>query len=634
MRSLVTAVIAAIEAVAVALAGIAVVAVPAVLIWVITFGLAAEPASVAADVTGVWLLAHFVPLHFSVSAEAALSLGLAPEALDFTLSLAPLGITLISVLLALRAGWRFAGRGGVGAMGVVGGIVGFGAVALVAAVFAAPLIEWTSMQAALSAASVYGVASAAAFLVRAGRDGHPWWAGSVRQALRAIEYLGVRSGAALPSRAAELLRLAGAALALVFGIAAVAFAVAVATGYADVTALAQSLQLDPIGSLTLFLVQIALMPIAIVWSVAWMSGTGFAIGAGSSVTPFETLLGPLPALPMLGVLPDGWGERGAFAPGALVVAALALGVLFARRPALRRASWPAALAITVLAAGLVGLCVAGASALATGSLGPDRLASNGPEAWLTGGVVALEVGGGLLIGVVVGRFDAAKVRAAMPEAIPGIGGGRGTRPGAAEAQAPEDDVDFEAAVDEALELGADRRSAARRWKVAGRLDADDRAAPPVTAGSLASTPFSVEHSGASGTDGFETDAFETDAFETDAFETDASGTDGFETDAFETGAREAESVDTESVDTESVDTESFETEELARPARGRTRPGTAGDPQPGATAEPAPGVDELTDEAALLQAFAWDAESPTDAAAEEPPETERRSGWRWPGRGR
>ncbi|MGW9021844.1 cell division protein PerM [Leucobacter chromiiresistens] len=610
MRSLVTAVIAAIEAVAVALAGIAVVAIPAVLIWVITFGLAAEPAAVAADVTGVWLLAHFVPLHFSVSAEAALSLGLAPEALDFTLSLAPLGITLISVLLALRAGWRFAGRGGVGAMGVLGGVVGFGAVALVASVFAAPLIEWTSMQAALSAASVYGVASAAAFLVRAGRDGHPWWEGSVRQALRAIEYLGVRSGAALPSRAAELLRLAAAALALVFGIAAVAFAVAVATGYADVTALAQSLQLDPIGSLTLFLVQVALMPIAIVWSVAWMSGTGFAIGAGSSVTPFETLLGPLPALPMLGVLPDGWGERGAFAPGALVVAALVLGVLFARRPALRRASWPAALVITVLAAALVGLCVAGASALATGSLGPDRLASNGPDAWLTGGVVALEVGGGLLIGVIAGRFDAAKVRAAMPDAIPGIGGVRGARPAAAEAPgapgAPDADadVDFEAAVDEALELGADRRSAATRWSDAGRPDAF-------------------------GTEAFETGAVDTEAHDTDAFETDA-----FETEALETGAVDTEAHDTDAHEAGVFDTESFETEELARPARGGARPGTAADPRPGAAADATPGADELTDEAALLQAYAWDAESPTAPADEEPPETERRPGWRWPGRGR
>ncbi|MEV8337183.1 DUF6350 family protein [Leucobacter sp. NPDC077196] len=563
MRSLVTAVIAAIEAVAVALAGLAVVAVPAVLVWVITFGLAAEPASVAADVAGVWLLAHFVPLQFSVSAEAALSLGLTPEALSFSLSLAPLGITLISVLLALRAGWRFAGRGGVGAMGVLGGIVGFGAVSLGAAVVAAPLLEWTAMQAAFSAAAVYGGASAVAFLVRAGRDGHPWWEAAVRRILRGLEYLGVRSGAALPHRAADMIRLAAAALALVFGIAAVGFAIAVATGYADVTALTQGLQLDPIGSLTLFLAQLALVPLAIVWSLAWMSGTGFEIGAGSSVTPFETLLGPLPALPMLGVLPEGWGERGAFAPGLLVVAALALGILFARRPGMRRASWPAAVAISLLAAALTGLAVAGISALSRGSMGPDRLASNGPDAWLTGGFIALEVGGGLLIGTIAGRFDVAKIRAALPSAVPSAVPGSGVlhrrHETADTASVHEDDVDFDSAVDEALDIAADRD-------------------------------------------------------ETDAFATDVSEAATLMPNDQETAA--------------------YATEELALTDSG-FEPSQAATTETAGSADRAAEAltDELTDEATLVEAYAWDAETPAAEESEDHPKPGRRAGWRWPSRG-
>lgn len=634
MRSLVTAVIAAIEAVAVALAGIAVVAVPAVLVWVITFGLAAEPASVAADVTGIWLLAHFVPLHFSLSAETALGLGLAPEALSFTLSLVPLGITLISVLLALRAGWRFAGRGGVGAMGVLGGAVGFGAVALAAAALAAPLIEGSAVQAALSAAAVYGAASCAAFLVRAGRDGHPWWESGVRIALRGLEYLGVRFGAALPSRAAEMFRLAAAAFALMLGIAALGFAVAVAVGYADVTALAQSLQLDPIGSLTLFLAQLALVPLAIVWSLAWMSGAGFEIGAGSSVTPFETLLGPLPALPMLGVLPDGWGERGALAPGVLVIAALALGVLFARRPGMRRASWPAAVSITVLAAVLSGLSVAGLSALARGSMGPDRLASNGPDPWLTGGLIALEVGGGLLIGVIAGRFDAAKFRAALPSVVPAAVASGGLLPGRAAAADPapgagvgagvgagadaggdSDDVDFETAVDEALVLAADR-DAAR-----GRRAVEDATAD-------------MHEIDAMRTAGDETDAFDTAAFDAEAFGTEPTRAEASDGQEFGT-----ETFDTETFDTEAFDTEAFDTEAFvpAEPLRSGSDEPTVDDASDEGEAESRPDArrdsDELIDEATLVQAYSWDAEAtPSDDAAEEP-KPERRSGWRWPGRG-
>ena len=126
MRSLVTAVIAAIEAVAAAAVGLAVVVVPAMLLWMVTFSLAAEPQAVFAGASAVWALGHFAPLSFTLSPEAALSFGLPPQALEFGMSLAPLGVTLVTVLLAVRAGWRFGGRGGVGGAGVLGAGVGFG----------------------------------------------------------------------------------------------------------------------------------------------------------------------------------------------------------------------------------------------------------------------------------------------------------------------------------------------------------------------------------------------------------------------------------------------------------------------------------------------------------------------------
>ena len=419
MRSFVTAVVAALEAAAVALAGLVVVAAPALLLWIVTFGLAAEPAAVASWAAGVWLLGHFVPLGFEIPPEAALGLGLPPEALGITISLAPLGITLLTVSLALRAGWRFAGRGGTGAAGALGGAAGFGVVAFLVSMVAAPVLAWPTWAATLVPALVYGISSLSAFLVRAARDGQDWWQALVRRTLRGLDRAGLPSAAALPARAAQTVRLAAASLALYVGIAALALTIALVAGYASVIELSQNLQLDPLGSILLFLAQLVILPVGVVWAGAWATGAGFSVGIGSSVTPFETLTGPLPALPVLGAIPQGWGALGAIPPALLVVAGIAVGAAFARRPEFRRASWAAACIVPVLAAALAGLAVAGLTFLGSGSIGPDRLAEVGAHPWLVGGLAAGELGLGLLVGTVASRFDAARIRESLPREVPG-----------------------------------------------------------------------------------------------------------------------------------------------------------------------------------------------------------------------
>ena len=97
MRALLTAVIAAIEAAAVALVGMAVVVVPAVLLWVVTFELAADPGQVFGSAIGVWFLAHLSPLEFGASAETAVGLGQPQAAFMYPISLAPLGITPVPI---------------------------------------------------------------------------------------------------------------------------------------------------------------------------------------------------------------------------------------------------------------------------------------------------------------------------------------------------------------------------------------------------------------------------------------------------------------------------------------------------------------------------------------------------------
>lgn len=414
MRAVVTAVIAAIEAAAVALMGMAVVVVPAALLWAITFDLAAEPVSVFAGALGVWFLAHLVPIGFDVGAEAAVGLGLPQQAFEYPLSLAPLGLTCITIALAVRAGLRFGGRGGMGAAGVLGGMVGFGAVALAALPVAAPLLRWSPVWAVVVPVALYGACATVGFCVRAARDCHDWWLAAVRAMQRGVAGLGLPGSAALPDRAAAAVRIATALLLAMTVLASVAVAVTLVVHYVQVVTLSQSLQLDPLGALVVFLLQLALLPVFAIWAASWLTGAGFALGSGSSVTPFETLLGPVPAVPMFGAIPAGWDGAGLLAPTLVVLAAVAVGALFSRRPLLRRASWAATIAIAVAAAVGAGLVLAGAGALASGGIGPDRLTETGPAPWIFGGLAAAELCVGLVVGLAAGRVDARRVATSLP----------------------------------------------------------------------------------------------------------------------------------------------------------------------------------------------------------------------------
>ena len=418
MRAIVTAVVAAIEGCAAAIAGLTVIAIPAVLLWVVTFNIAAEPEAVAAAAAGVWLLAHFVPMQFTLPQETMLTMGLGTEPLTFILSLAPLAITCISAIFAVRAGVRLSRRGGLGAAGLIGGAVGFAAVGFGAASVAAPFAAWPLWGAVTVPPLVYLGASAAAYTIAAATAGSQWWLATVRGMQRGLEYLGVHGGiAAFPARAAHVASLTVGTLAGIVGLAAVMLAVALAVGFADVIALAQALQLDTMGSLLLFLVELALLPTAVIWSLAWLSGPGFSVGGEFS--PFSEASAALPSLPMFGALPSDWGILGAVAPLLLVLVAFAVGMLLSRNSDSRRASWATALTLPVIAAAATGLAVAGLCVLGSGSLGPGSMAALGPDPLLVGAWVAAECAAGLLIGVTMARLDYSRLTTAitLPEPI-------------------------------------------------------------------------------------------------------------------------------------------------------------------------------------------------------------------------
>jgi len=422
LRAALSALIAAVEAAASALASFAVIVVPVLLVWWIAFDLGAEPDTVIAVAAGVWQLGHLVPLEFALSPELALSFGLEPAELTFEVSLVPLGITVLTGLLAGRAGWRLARQGGTGGAGLLGGALGFAVAALVFGIFAAPVSAWPLAWSIVVPALIYGLVAAVLYCVHAILREDDWWhalkdrvrawSGFDSDAPRMPRFLG-----ALPAQCGEALRLGFATLCGLVALAGLGTALAIVLGYVDIVTLSQSLHPDFLGLLVLFVMNLILLPLAWVWGIAWFAGSGFAIGGGTSVTPFETLLGPLPAFPLLGAIPQGWGWAGGLAPALVVLVAVSIGVVCGGQTRLRAVSLGSAILIPLLAAIFVGLAVVGLSALASGAFGPERLALSGPKPWLTGGLIALECAVGLVPGALARRLDLDRFAAGRARAL-------------------------------------------------------------------------------------------------------------------------------------------------------------------------------------------------------------------------
>jgi hypothetical protein len=168
-----------------------------------------------------------------------------------------------------------------------------------------------------------------------------------------------------------------------------------ATHLGQYATLSRGLAPGAVGSVLLLLIQVAYVPNAIVWAIAFTLGPGFAFGTGTMVAPTGAVLGQLPGFPLLAALPQGMHGG---TPPVLTVAVLALpyvagcvaGLLLVRAaptPALEIAPlW--GLAGGVATGGVLGVL----AAFSGGPLGDGRLAAVGPSAWQVGAVAALEIG--------------------------------------------------------------------------------------------------------------------------------------------------------------------------------------------------------------------------------------------------
>jgi len=148
----------------------------------------------------------------------------------------------------------------------------------------------------------------------------------------------------------------------------------------------------PGGAALLLLAELAYVPNAVVWAVAYLLGPGFAFGAGTAVSPTGSALGPLPVFPMLAALPS--AGRPAL-PSALLLAVPYLAGAFGGLVTVRIAPTPSieAAPLRGFAAGAAAGLLAGlAAAFSGGPLGGGRLAAVGPSGFGVGLVAVLEVG--------------------------------------------------------------------------------------------------------------------------------------------------------------------------------------------------------------------------------------------------
>jgi hypothetical protein len=380
----------AIAAFQAAAASLVVVLVPVVLTWVVTGGGAASWLDVVRLAAAFWLLAQHTGLAVDGGHLALVPLGMAPVPL---LACAYAGARLARSLDPLaeriaagssRATPAPAPRNALITMAITHGMLGVLAGALAVTDLARPVL-WQ----AFAGPAVVGLAGS--------------WLGSLGYVHGGPREAVAVALDALPSWAHRYRGPVAATLAAQLGAAALALLVAIGFGAARVAGLYQALGGGLLGVLMITLLQLLLLPNVVVWAAAALAGPGFSIGTGTGVSPLTSTLGPLPALPLLGALPDP-GPMPGYALAVLVapvIAGAVGGSRLLRLPPVpgRFGAVRDVVVLAALAGGLFGVL----SWLSGGPAGPGRLADTGPAPHLAAAAFAVEVALGAALVLLVRR---------------------------------------------------------------------------------------------------------------------------------------------------------------------------------------------------------------------------------------
>jgi len=355
-----------VAAAAAASAGLLLIGVPVVIGWATALHSGAAVDDALRVALQVWVNAHHAGL--------AVPTG--------HVGMAPLGLTLLALLLTVQAGGWVARAHGIDSTHPASRLT---LAACVGAV-AAPYAVLTGLAAALGGTALVRPVVWHAFV------------GGGAVALLGALYGAVRAGpsgllpAAAPAHWSTLARATAGGLAVLLSGGALLAAGALLADVDGAAATWRAVAPGRSGGV-LLLLSVVLLPNAIVWGSAYTLGPGFAVGAGTSIAPTGVQLGDLPALPLLAALPAG-GPAPWWVPVcyAVPVAAGALTGLLVSR-GVGSAAGPRSAAGWALAAGAgVGAGMAVLAWMSGGSVAGERLSAVGPSPWRVGVAAALELG--------------------------------------------------------------------------------------------------------------------------------------------------------------------------------------------------------------------------------------------------
>lgn len=396
INRVVAGILSAFQALLIVVMGLAVVLVPLTILWMSRLDLGLEWVVFYRAAADVWLLGHGVHLTVTLDPALAASIGLTGADAPFLLSLAPLGFALLTFALAVRLGRRTI-EADSGFVGPAAAIIAFALatvfIALSARHVAVVPTLWRSLTLPTVVFTAGIIIGARGEMARSqGRMGAVTrrmsdWARGLADSVRSWWWASLAGGA-------------GIVLVLIAAGAAV-LAVALVLNFASVIALYEGIQAGPGGGVLITLGELGFVPNIAVWLAAWFTGAGFSLGQGSIVSPAETTVGPLPSLPLLGLVPQD------HIPGGFVWIAVPVLTAFIVARVVRgrivssvaprdqaRWLWASAAGMAVVAASVMGIVVYATH----GSIGPGRMSDFGATAW----VCALWLVGEVFIGALIG----------------------------------------------------------------------------------------------------------------------------------------------------------------------------------------------------------------------------------------